>query len=76
MTPWPLTPASLMTDDQLRREVADTHRLAAVIDERLCLPRQRRALSARLDELDTEYLRRYPSARDTWPWATALPTPL
>lgn len=75
VTPWPLTPANLLTDDQLRRELADTHRIAAAIDERRCLPRQRQALSARLAELDTEYLCRYPGARQRWPWAPAQPLP-
>jgi hypothetical protein len=73
VTLWPLTPAGLMTDDQLRRELADTHRLAAALDEGRCLPGQRRALSERLTELDTEYLRRYPQARESWPWSMALP---
>ena len=69
-TPQPLTPANLMSDDQLRRELADTHRIAIAIDVQRCLPGQRRALSARLAELDDEYLCRYPCARDRWPWAT------
>ena len=73
--PWPLTPAGQMTDDQLRREVADTHCLAAAVDLRRCLPRQRQALSARLAELDSEYLRRYPFARGRWPWAETQPFP-
>jgi hypothetical protein len=67
-TPRPLAPASVMTDDQLRRELADTHRIAAAIDPRRCLPGQRQVLSARLAELDSEYLYRYPHARDRWPW--------
>ena len=63
----PLAPAAGMGDAQLRRELADTHLLAQVVDD-CWLPQQRQALESRLAELDAEYLRRFPQARANWPW--------
>jgi hypothetical protein len=62
-----LIPAEWLDDTQLRRELADLHRLERAVVER-CLPNQRDMLRIRLAELDAEYLRRFPSARDRWPW--------
>jgi hypothetical protein len=56
-----------MPDHELRRELADMHQLAAVVGES-CMPVHRAALQARLNELDSEYLQRFPQARERWPW--------
>lgn len=66
-----LVPARELDDEQLRRELADTHRLAAGIDPQVCLPGQQSVLKQRLAELDTEYLARFPQARRSWPWTEA-----
>jgi transposase len=63
-----LIPAETLDDAQLRQELADLHRLERAIGEH-CLPSQHDALRVRLAELDAEYLRRFPSARESWPWA-------
>jgi hypothetical protein len=60
-------PVAWLDDAQLRRELADLHRMERAV-ERHCEASQRRAFRERLNELDGEYLRRFPTARDRWPW--------
>ncbi|HEX6683721.1 MAG TPA: DUF6158 family protein [Candidatus Limnocylindrales bacterium] len=62
-----LIPVAWLDDSQLRKELADLHRLERAVKHH-CLPSQREALLARLADLDAEYLRRFPTARDRWPW--------
>lgn len=62
-----LLPASLLADDELRRELVETHQLAGAIGDR-CAPALRDALHARLADLDDEYLRRFSAAEARWPW--------
>jgi hypothetical protein len=65
--PTSLVPVQWLDDAQLRRELADLHRMERAV-ERHCEPSQRKALRDRLNALDGEYLRRFPTARDRWPW--------
>lgn len=60
-------PAASLDDAQLRRELAELHRIESAV-KRHCPPGRHRALRERLSELDGEYLRRFPTARDRWPW--------
>jgi hypothetical protein len=62
-----IVPARDMDDTELRRVLADTHRLAEALSARVA-PDVRDELYRRCDELDAEYLRRFPGARETWPW--------
>lgn len=72
--PASLIPALWLDDTQLRLELADLHRVERAV-EKHCEPSQRKALRERLNELDGEYLRRFPSARDRWPWRVWDPVP-
>lgn len=65
-------PACDMDDAELRRELAETHRLAGALTAGVA-PDLQPALQRRCDELDSEYLARFPSARATWPWPIAQP---
>ena len=60
-------PAVEMDDDALRKELAATHQLQAVIQQR-GIPHELGTVGLRLAELDGEYLRRFPHAADRWPW--------
>lgn len=72
--PTSLIPAAWLDDAQLRRELADLHRVERAV-ERHCEPVQRKAFRDRLGELDAEYLRRFPTARHRWPWRVWEPVP-
>jgi len=72
--PTSLIPVAWLDDAQLRRELADLHRVERAV-ERHCEASQRKAFRARLNELDGEYLRRFPTARDRWPWRLWDPIP-
>lgn len=61
------TPASELDDDALRRELANTHQLDSIVEQR-GIREERVALHTRLAELDNEYLRRFPNAAQRWPW--------
>lgn len=62
-----LRPAADLDDAQLRVELATTHAVGSLADLR-AIPRDRGMLQTRLDELDGEYLRRFPGAAASWPW--------
>ena len=72
--PTSLIPVAWLDDAQLRRELADLHRMERAV-ERHCEASSRKAFRARLDELDSEYLRRFPTARQRWPWGLLEPLP-
>jgi len=72
--PTSLIPVVWLDDAQLRRELADLHRMERAV-ERHCEANERRAFRERLNELDGEYLRRFPTARDRWPWRLWDPMP-
>jgi hypothetical protein len=72
--PTSLIPVAWLDDAQLRRELADLHRMERAV-ERHFEAGERRAFRKRLDELDDEYLRRFPSARSRWPWRLLEPIP-
>ncbi len=65
--PGTLRPAAELDDAQLRVELANTHAVNDLVHMR-AVPRDRAMLQTRLDELDGEYLRRFPAAAATWPW--------
>lgn len=65
--PLTATPAAELDDDALRRELAATHQLQPVVEQR-GVPRELETINLRLAELDGEYLRRYPHAAEKWPW--------
>lgn len=67
-------PACDMDDAELRRELAETHRMADALSDGIA-PDLRAALQRRCDELDAEYLARFPGARSTWPWPIASLVP-
>jgi len=60
-------PAVELDDDALRRELAATHQLQVVVQQR-GIPHELGTVGLRLAELDGEYLRRYPHAATKWPW--------
>ncbi|GAA2358486.1 hypothetical protein Cme02nite_34610 [Catellatospora methionotrophica] len=62
-----LRPAADLDDAQLRVELANTHAVVGLTGLR-AVPRDRAMLQTRLDELDAEYLRRFPAAAASWPW--------
>lgn len=62
-----LRPAAELDDAQLRVELANTHAVGNLVHLR-AVPLDRAMLQTRLDELDGEYLRRFPAAAATWPW--------
>ncbi|MEU7824921.1 DUF6158 family protein [Catellatospora sp. NPDC049111] len=63
----PYPPAAQLSDAELRVELATTHAVGRTVIKR-GIPRDRAMLQIRLDELDGEYLRRFPAAAATWPW--------
>ncbi|HCT81455.1 MAG TPA: hypothetical protein DGG94_02895 [Micromonosporaceae bacterium] len=65
--PLTATPAAELDDDALRRELATTHQLQPVVEQR-GVPRELESVNLRLAELDSEYLRRFPHAAEKWPW--------
>jgi hypothetical protein len=60
-------PAVELDDDALRRELAATHQLQVVVQQR-GVPHEQGTVGLRLAELDGEYLRRFPHAANKWPW--------
>jgi hypothetical protein len=60
-------PAAELDDDALRRELAATHQLQVVVQQR-GIPHELGTVGLRLAELDGEYLRRFPHAAGKWPW--------
>lgn len=62
-----LRPAADLDDAELRVELANAHAVGNLVNL-LAVPRDRAMLQTRLDELDAEYLRRFPAAAATWPW--------
>lgn len=74
-TEFGLVPAEHLDDAQLRQELAATHQIEQAVKDR-CTPEQWAVLRIRLAELDGEYLRRFPEARATWPWAVPDEAPV
>lgn len=64
----PYLPAAQLSDAELRVELATTHAIGRTVIKR-GIPRDRAMLQIRLDDLDGEYLRRFPAAAATWPWS-------
>lgn len=60
-------PAVELDDDALRKELAATHQLQVVVQQR-GFPHELGTVGLRLAELDGEYLRRFPHAAQKWPW--------
>ncbi len=63
----PLIPAEHLDDTQLRQELVAMHQVEMAIRDQFP-PEQREVITARLADLDAEYLRRFPHARAKWPW--------
>lgn len=55
-----------LDDEQLRRQLADLHRLVTAVEARGVRPDG--PLIRHLADLDREYLRRFPQAAARWPW--------
>jgi hypothetical protein len=67
LPPITAVPASELDDEALRRELAYTHQLQPLIEQR-GVPLEQATVQLRLAELDGEYLRRFPHAAQRWPW--------